>query len=60
MTIGTAIVLSVAIICVTFLVACVIGAWLTTAKKNKMTNQISQVITDEFATKLKEHLAQRK
>lgn len=59
MTIGTAIVISIAIICVTFLVACCIGAWLTT-KKSKAANQISQVITDELTSKLKGALSQRK
>lgn len=59
MTIGTAIVVSIAIICVTFLAACLIGAWLTN-KKSKAANQISQVITDELSSKLKERLSQKK
>ena len=49
MTIGTAIVVSIGIICATFLATVAIGAWLTTKKQQnaaEITNAISKKILE--------------
>ena len=55
MTIGTAIVVSVAIICVTFLAVIGIGAVLAVKKTNatkKLTDEITSSITDRLTNKM--------
>lgn len=59
MTIGTAIVVSVAIICVAFVTVCALGAWLT-VKKQKINNtqteqsrQLTQAVIDNLSSKIK-------
>lgn len=47
MTIGTAIVLSIGILCVTFLAACALGAWLT-VKKQKNATEITNAISKKI------------
>jgi len=55
MTIGTAIVTSVAIICVTFVVVCIIGASLA-KKKSKAAEALTTTLTDEINKRLKQKL----
>lgn len=45
MTFGTALVICIGILCVTFLVACTLGAWLTVKKQNNV-NEISKKILE--------------
>lgn len=55
MTVGTAIVVSVAIICVTFLAVIGIGAVLSVKKTNatkKLTDEITSSITDRLTNKM--------
>lgn len=55
MTLGTAIVVSVAIICVTFLAVIGIGAVLSVKKTNatkKLTDEITSSITDRLTNKM--------
>ena len=55
MTVGTAIVVSVAIICVTFLAVIGIGAVLAVKKTNatkKLTDEITSSITDRLTNKM--------
>lgn len=55
MTLGTAIVISVAIICVTFLAVIGIGAVLAVKKTNatkKLTDEITSSITDRLTNKM--------
>ena len=53
MTIGTAIVVSIGIICATFLGVCIIGAVMN-SKKTRTTNELTQTLTNELNRKLKE------
>ena len=55
MSIGTAIVVSIGIICGTFLAVVGIGAWMN-VKKSKATNDLSKVLTDELTNRLKGNL----
>lgn len=59
MTIGTAIVISISILCVTFITVCGIGAWLQ-VKKSKSANQLTQALTDSISSKLKESYKPKK
>lgn len=55
MTVGTAIVISVAIICVTFLGVVIIGANIAKKKTDaaaKLTNEITSSITDRLTNKM--------
>lgn len=55
MTVGTAIVVSVAIICVTFLAVIGIGAVLAVKKTNatkKLTDEITSSITDKLTNRM--------
>jgi hypothetical protein len=56
MTIGTAIVISISILCVTFLLACCLGA---SINKKKTSDQLTQVITEQLTNKLKETLSKK-
>lgn len=55
MTVGTAIVVSIAIICGTFLAVIGIGAALA-AKKTKATKALSDELTSQITNKLKDRL----
>lgn len=56
MTIGTAIVVSVAIICATFLAVIGIGAVLA-AKKTKATKALSDELTNQITNRLKHNIS---
>lgn len=55
MTVGTAIVISIGMLCVTFLLTIGIGAILS-SRKTKAANDFSKVLTDEITSRLKGNL----